>query len=240
MPSPLSVSSRAAVTARDLTNVDSVTQFSVDLSAHERSLTPFGMTPGLFEKRGAHVLPFSLYLQSPPHRLIIATHVGNLYRFRPLLTTIQGFEIMMRVLASSLFRWLTVAVYGSNHSRPGEVEFPAASPRHCGAGSLFEGPFRGQRAAGCASIDALCPFNNWVNLEDQYEISFIRETLAPFARRVPTVGRSPALSRNARGESSQENILAEGRRIFWQRRKRKETRARFAQWLTPAAAGAQA
>src|ERR1700730_5115218 len=142
---------------------------------------------------------------------------------------------MMRLLASSLFRWLTVAVYGSNHSRPDAVEFPAASPRHCGAGSLF-GTFRGRRAAGCASIDALRPFNNSVNTEDKHEISFIRETFAPFARRVPTEGRSPAFSKRA-DESSQENILAESRRVFRQRRKCKETRARFAQWFTPAASG---
>ena len=142
---------------------------------------------------------------------------------------------MMRLLASSLFRWLTVAVYGSNHSRPGEVEFPGASQN---AGSLF-GTFRGRRAAGCASVDALRPFNNSVNIEDKHEISFIRETLAPFARRVPTEGRSPALSTRA-GESTQENILAESRGIFWQRRKRKETGARIAQWFAAAAPGAQA
>lgn len=141
---------------------------------------------------------------------------------------------MMRFLASSLFRWLTVAVYGSNHSRPDEVEFPAASQN---AGSLFK-TFRGRGAAGCASIDALLPFNNSVNIEDKHDISFIRETLAPFARRVPTEGRSPAFSKRA-GETVQENILAESRGIFWQRRNRTETGARFAQWFAPATAGAQ-
>ena len=188
----------------------------------------------LFETRSPFVPPFSLDLQSPPHRLIIATHVGDQYRFRPLLTTIQGFEIMMRLLASSLFRWLTVAVYGSKHSRPGEVEFPGASQN---AGGLWT--FRGRRAAGCASVDALRPFNNSVNIEDKHEISFIRETLAPFARRVPTERRSPALSTRA-GESAQENILAETRGIFWQRRECKETGARFAQWLTAASAASAA
>jgi hypothetical protein len=141
---------------------------------------------------------------------------------------------MMRLLASSLFRWLTVAVCGSNYSRPVEVEFPAA-------GSLF-GTFRGRRAAGCASVDALRPFNNSVNIEDKHEISFIRETLAQsFARRVPTEGRSSAFSKRA-GESAQENILAESRGIFWQWPNRKETGARVAQWFAPApaAAGAQA
>jgi len=186
----------------------------------------------LFETRSPFVPPFSLDLQSPPHRLIIATHVGDQYRFRPLLTTIQVFETMMRAPASSLFRWLTVAVYGSKHSRPGEVEFPAA-----GQNAVWI--LRGRRAAGCASVDALRPFNNSVNIEDKHEISFIRETLAPFARRVPTEGRSPALSTRA-GESTQENILAESRGIFWQRRKRKETGARIAQWFAAAASGAQA
>jgi len=141
---------------------------------------------------------------------------------------------MMRLLASSLFRWLTVAVYGSNHSRPDAVEFPAAWQNAVWT-------LRGRRAAGCASVDALRPFNNSVNIEDKHEISFIRETLAPFARRVPTERRPPALSRRA-GESAQENILAKSRGIFWQRRNWKETGARFTQWFAPAsaAAGAQA
>ena len=180
------------------------------------------------------VLPFSLYLQSPLHRLIIATHVGDQYRFRPLLTTIQVFETMMRALASSLFRWLTVAVYGSKYSWPGEVGFPAAWQNAVWA-------FRGRRATGCASIDALRPFNNSVNIEEKHEISFIRETFAPFARRVPTTGRSSALSKRA-GESTQENILAENRGFFRKRRKWKETGARFTQWFASAAAafGAQA
>jgi hypothetical protein len=99
--------------------------------------------------------------------------------------------------------------------------------------------FRGRRAAGCASVDALRPFNNSVNIEDKHEISFIRETLAPFARRVPTEGRSPALSTRA-SESAQENILAESRGIFRQRRKWKEACASVAQWLTAASAAAGA
>ena len=139
----------------------------------------------------------------------MATVVGNYYRFRPLLITIDGFETMMRSLASSLFCSFTGAAYDSNRSRSDEAEFPVASRN---AGNLF-GIFLGRRVAGCASIDALRPPNHSINIKDQHEISSIRETLAPFARRLPPKGRPFALSKRA-GESSEKNILAKSRGIF--------------------------
>ena len=120
---------------------------------------------------------------------------------------------MMRVLASSLVRWLTAACISKRgHFRRRETEFPAASQNAC---RLLEGTFRGPRVAGCASIDALRQFNNSVNLEDHNEISFIREALAASARRTPTTGRSKAASPRGALESPQENILAAISSIFW-------------------------
>ena len=151
---------------------------------------------------------------------------------------VRFFEIMMRGFASSLLRWLTIAAGGSTrvHFRLDEAEFPAASQSAC---KLLERTLPGLRAVDCASIDALRPFNNWVNLEDQYELLFTRETPAPFARRVPTIGRSSALPRNAR-ETAQENIRAASRRILWKRRRRKKASDHVGQWHAALAAGAQA
>ena len=82
-------------------------------------------------------------------------------------------------------RWLTDAGRRSN-------EFPAkrggvsSGDADClQAGKIL----RGSPAADRASIDALRPNYNWVNIEDQYEISFIREKSAAFARRLPQKGR---------------------------------------------------
>src|SRR5450756_2605902 len=116
---------------------------------------------------------------------------------------------MVRILASSLFRWLTAAAGGSRriYSRRPEAEFPASSQTAC---RLLEGlcwPW----IAGCASTDALRSLNNSVKLEDQHEISLIRGTSAPCAWRLSTKGRSrpqSALSGNARREGSKENVLA--------------------------------
>jgi hypothetical protein len=127
---------------------------------------------------------------------------------------------MVRLLASSLARWLTVAACVRVHFRREEAKFPAKSQNAC---RLLEGTFRGPRVAGCASTDALRPFNNSVNLEDQNEISFIRETLAASARRTPKEGRSKAAFSECAPESSQENILAAVSGIFWKRRNRQET-----------------
>lgn len=143
--------------------------------------------------------------------------------------------IMVRTFASSLLRWLTAAAYGSRrvHFRRDGTEFLMASQSAC----------NGSRAAGCASIDALRPHKNWVNFKDNYEISFIRETFAAFARRFPTEGRSPASSRRACA-SSQENILAAIGCVFRRKRRRQDTattpNAAGAQWCAASATGAQA
>ena len=149
------------------------------------------------------------------------------------------FIIMTRGFISSLLRWLTGAACGSRrvHFRLEEAGFPAASQNAC---RLLEGTSRGPRAAGCASIDALRPFSNSVNIEDQHEISFIRETIASFARRPPSKGRpKAALSRRA-SESSEENILAASRCIFWKRKRDEETCDCLAQWRPAIAVSAQA
>jgi hypothetical protein len=134
----------------------------------------------------------------------------------------SGFEIMMRGFASSLLRSLTVALYGSRpvYSRRDEMEFPLASQNAC---NLLELTFRGRRAMDRAFLDALRPYNNSVNIEDQYELSFIRETPASCARWVPTKERSSAAPSKRRRESSQENILAASGLAFWKRKKHKET-----------------
>ena len=140
------------------------------------------------------------------------------------------FEIMMRGFASSVLGWLAGAACGSKriHFRRNEMEFPAASQNAC---NVLERALRGSDAADGASIDALRLFNNWINIEDQHELSFIRETLAPFARRSPTKGRSAFASAGRSGESSQENILEEAGRTFWKRQRPKESGDRIAQWL---------
>ena len=174
-------------------------------------------------------------LQSPAAQAIISAHVGNLYRFRSLLTTIQALKIMMRDFASLLFRLPTMALCGSRRvrSRHDETEFPMASQN---AGNLLEWTFRGRRAADRASSDALRPLHHWVNKEDQYELSFIRETPAPAARRISTQGRWPrALSRSAR-KNAQENILAANRGVFWKRKKHAEAGHGGAQWCATFAA----
>ena len=93
------------------------------------------------------------------------------------------------------------------------------------------------RATSCASIDALRPSINSVNFKDKYEISFTRETFAAFARRIPTKGRSSALSKRE-GESSQENILATTGGVFRKRQERTKTGTSGAQWCAAFAAGA--
>ncbi len=184
------------------------------------------------------------HLQSPSTALIIPA------RCRESSSMFQAsasqrdsdFDTMVRPLASPLIRCLTGAAHGSRrvHFRREEAEFPVASQNAC---RLLEGPFRGRRAAGCASIGALRPFNNSVNLEDQHEISFTRETFAAFARRVPKTGRSRSWSASGRArESSQEDVLAAVGRLFWRQWPAgQEAGSAVTQWLTPArAANAEA
>ena len=146
---------------------------------------------------------------------------------------------MMRGFASSLLRWLTVTFRGSIFFRYDEAEFPVASQTAC---NLVERTERGSRAADSAPSDALRPLNNRLNIQDiQYELSFIRETPAPFAGRFSTKERSPAAPFARDRESAQENILAAARCTFWKRQKHKEAGHCIAQrFATAAAAHTQA
>jgi hypothetical protein len=141
---------------------------------------------------------------------------------------------MLRGLSSSLFRCLTTAACGSTYFRRDEAEFPVASQNACNWGT-----FRGSGALDGASIDALRPFNNWLNIDHKHELSSIWEALAAFAWRLPTQGRSPRLSGKAARESTKENVLAAVGCIFRKRQKRKKTCDRVAQWRTAIAASAQ-
>ena len=145
-------------------------------------------------------------------------------------------EIMMHVLASPLLRWLTVAACISKrvHFRCHLTEFPAASQNAC---RLLERTFSGRRVAGCASPDALRRFNNSVNLEDQTEISFIREAPASHARRIPQKGRSTAAFSRSALESPQKDVLAAIGSIFWKRTNHQESGAGFAQRIAANTAG---
>src|SRR6266496_695826 len=138
------------------------------------------------------------------------------------LRRFRFFGTMMRTSASLLLRWLSAPACVSRqvHFRLNEAEFPPASQSVCKL--LFERTLGGSHAVDRASIDALRLFNNWVNLKDQHELLFIRETLAPFARGIPTQGQWPLALSAGRSESSKKDILAAGRRIFWKRRGHKE------------------
>ena len=141
-----------------------------------------------------------------------------------LLRRFRFFETRMRTFASSLLRWLRAPACDSRqvHFRPNEVEFPLASQSAC---KLFEWTLSGSRAADCASIDALRPFNNWVKLKDQHELLFIWETLTPFARRGAPQGQPRTLSGSAgESETSEKDILAASGRIFRRRHRHKENR----------------
>jgi hypothetical protein len=123
---------------------------------------------------------------------------------------------MLRGFSSSLFGWLTVTVCASRrvYFRRKEAEFPVASSRYGGTCNLRGEIFLGWRAKDRASIDALRPLNKLINIEDQHELSFIRETLAPAPRPRATTGRTFATPGRAPA-ASQENILATNCGIFW-------------------------
>ncbi len=145
---------------------------------------------------------------------------------------------MIRCFVPSLLRWLIVTAYGSMFFRHDEAEFPAAPQTAC---NLLGRTERGSRAPDSAPSDALRPLNNRLNIQDiQYELSFIRETPAPFAGRLSTEGRSPGAPFARDCESAQENILAVARCTFWKRQKHKEAGYCIAQrFATTAAAYAQ-
>jgi hypothetical protein len=136
------------------------------------------------------------------------------------LRRFRFFENMMRTFASSLLRWLTARACGPRQVRfrLNEAEFPAASQSVC---KLLEWTLSDSRAADCASIDALRPFNYWFNLKDQHELLFIRETPSPFARWIPTQEQWAPAPSTGRSESSEENVLGAGCGIFWKRQRQK-------------------
>jgi hypothetical protein len=117
-------------------------------------------------------------------------------------------QIRMRYFASLLVRWLTGAKGHClrNCSRRHEAEFPAATQ------IADQRLFFGSRAADCASIDALRPNYNWVELEDKHDISLIGEKWPAIARRLPQKGRqSPAPPERAIEGAGEEIVLAENR-----------------------------
>ena len=110
--------------------------------------------------------------------------------------------------------WLNHAGRRTKNCRQNEAEFPAA--RTANKRRIL----RGLPAADGASFDALRPNDNWVNIEDQYEISFIREKFAAFARRVPKKGRRTLASPQAAAEDAGEEIaLAKNYRGIFRKRK---------------------
>jgi hypothetical protein len=122
------------------------------------------------------------------------------------------FQIQMRYFASRLSRWLTGADDHCfrNYSRRLEAEFPAATQF---ADQLL---FFGSRAADRASTDALRPNYNWVELEDQHDISIIGEKWPAFAWRLPQKGRpSPAPPERAIEGAGEEIVLAENHGAFY-------------------------
>src|SRR5215468_4620926 len=130
-----------------------------------------------------------------------------LRRFRFFVTTVRSF-------APWLLRWLTASAGGPRQvqSRLNQAEFPMASQS-----ALFEWALNDWRAADCASLDALCRFNNWTKRKDQHELLFKWETLASFARRHPTPWQRPPASSEGRSEGAKKDILAADRRFFWKR-----------------------
>jgi hypothetical protein len=123
------------------------------------------------------------------------------------------YQIRMRYVASLLGRWLTGA---SGHcfricSRRLEAEFPAATQ------IADQRLFFGSRAVDRASTDALRPNYNWIELEDQHDISIIGEKWPAFARRLPQKGRqqSPAPPERAIEGAGEEIVLGENHGLLY-------------------------
>jgi hypothetical protein len=146
------------------------------------------------------------------------------------------FERATRIIASLTDHWRTWTGCLSNPYRHNEAEFPAAQTAH------KQQILRDLPAAdGASFFDALRPHNNWVNLKDQYEISFTRgEKFAAFARRVfPTKGRwSFALSASGPQNASEEIVLAKTHSVFLQRQE--EAFRRRTEWCVAATTTAAA
>jgi hypothetical protein len=135
------------------------------------------------------------------------------------------FDIVMRTFASLLHRWLSARACDSREviSRLDEAEFPTASQS-----ALLEWALSDWRAADGASLDALRQLNNWTKHKDHHELLFNWETLAPFARWLPTPWQQPCASSARRNEGAKKDILATDCGIFW--KWRNEGRNNRAQW----------
>src|SRR5215208_5467645 len=144
--------------------------------------------------------------------------VRFLQRFRFL-------ELMLQTLAASLFRSLSAPVRALRqvHSRYDEAEFPSASQS---AWNEFDSALNESRATdGVPNFSgALRPFNNWKTVKDQHELLFIRKTPTPLTRWGPAQRKLRTRS-SAAGidEDAEKDILAACRRIFWKRRREKES-----------------
>ena len=146
------------------------------------------------------------------------------------------FERAMRVIACLMDHWRTCAGCLSKHCRHNEAEFPAAQ-----TANKLQIPWDLCAADGASFFDALRPYHNWVNLKDQYEISFTRgKKFAAFARRVfPTKGRwSFALSASGPQNASEEIVLAKNHSVFLQRQE--EAFRRRTEWCVAATTTAAA
>lgn len=122
------------------------------------------------------------------------------------------YQIRMRSFASLLVRWLTGAKGHCfrNCSRRLEAEFPAATQ------IADQRLFFGARAVDRASTDALRPHYNWIELEDQHDISIIGEKWPAFARRLPQKGRqSPAPPERAIEGAGEEIVLAKNHGVLF-------------------------
>jgi hypothetical protein len=139
---------------------------------------------------------------------------GFLFGFPSLrfLRRFRFFDTTVRPFAPGLLRWLTARARGLRQvqSRLDEAEFPTASQS-----ALFEWALDDWRAADGASLDALRRFNNWTKRKDQHELLSNWETLAAFARRLPTSWQRPRASSARRSEGAKKDILAADCRIFW-------------------------
>ena len=110
------------------------------------------------------------------------SHMSGIPFDTPAARFLRGSKVFQRAMLGFAFvvdHWLNYAGRLSKNCRQNEAEFPAA--RTANKRRIL----RGLPAADGVSFDALRPNDNWVNIEDQYEISIIREKFAAFARRIP-------------------------------------------------------
>jgi len=150
---------------------------------------------------------------------------GFLFGFPGLrfLRRFRFFDTTVRPFAPWLLRWLTARAGGLRQvqSRLDEAEFPTASQS-----ALLEWALDDWRAADGASLDALRRFNNWTKRKDQHELLFNWETLAAFARRLPTPWQRSRASSARRSEGAKKDILAADCRIFLEMAQRRQKQAR--------------